>query len=465
MKKFKVQYAVKSEIEVWAEDATEASQAAQVQPDYYSTLSATPLETFPYEVAQVVYYFDALLDSSYKGVVTARNFISADMVKLFVRFEGESTSRMFVFPEEQNKIYGSLNDLFAYLGRDLPEAYSPIAPPAPLGLNATGITTTSLTLNWMAVNGAQTYTVYQNNSILVSNLTSTQFTVSNLVPNQYATFQVSAINTGVESAKSQPYSVNTLPMVPGVPTALVVSDITEGSCVLTWNASANATTYSIYVNNALAASNVIGTTTELVALFPSSLYNVQVAAFNASGSSVLSEPAAFVTLPPTPLAPQNLTVTAVISSAVSLNWQPVLYAEAYRVYLDGELYVETAFTSAGVQGLTPSREYDFEVSAVNVTGEGDKSNLVTQMTTPGIPMNLTATNVDSVSALINWNPVAGTTTYNLYVDGILEVTGIVPSSYLLGGLEAETVYNIQVSATNAGGESVQSQFLVITTTL
>ncbi|MFF0266614.1 cellulose binding domain-containing protein [Kribbella sp. NPDC004536] len=80
-------------------------------------------------------------------------------------------------------------------------------PGAPTGLSGTA-SGTSVNLNWSAVSGATSYSVYRNGT-KVGTPTGTSYTDSGLTANTSYTYQVSASNSAGEGAKSNSVSVTT----------------------------------------------------------------------------------------------------------------------------------------------------------------------------------------------------------------------------------------------------------------
>ncbi|MFP8945321.1 carbohydrate binding domain-containing protein, partial [Streptomyces fenghuangensis] len=84
-------------------------------------------------------------------------------------------------------------------------------PPATPGTPTVGATTSSsVTLNWNAVDGATGYTVYRNGTKALS-VQGTSATVTGLAAATSYEFRVSAVNGAGESAKSAPVTATTRP--------------------------------------------------------------------------------------------------------------------------------------------------------------------------------------------------------------------------------------------------------------
>lgn len=84
----------------------------------------------------------------------------------------------------------------------------PVVPAPPSGLAASGVTSSSVTLNWSGSSGATGYNVYQGGT-KVQSVNGTSATVSGLQPETAYQFQVSATNTAGESAKSAAITATT----------------------------------------------------------------------------------------------------------------------------------------------------------------------------------------------------------------------------------------------------------------
>ncbi len=81
-------------------------------------------------------------------------------------------------------------------------------PPTPTGLSVSGVTCTSVSLSWNASSGATSYRVYRGTT-LATTVTTTSATVGGLNANTTYSFQVSAVNSAGESAKSGTVSATT----------------------------------------------------------------------------------------------------------------------------------------------------------------------------------------------------------------------------------------------------------------
>ncbi|MEU6987744.1 glycosyl hydrolase family 18 protein [Streptomyces sp. NPDC046324] len=100
----------------------------------------------------------------------------------------------------------------AYLADDLSligPGGDPVQTPAtPTGLAAGSPTSTSIPLTWPAVSGATSYKVYRG-ATLAATVTGASYTATGLTPSTSYTFQVSAVNSAGESAKSTAVTATT----------------------------------------------------------------------------------------------------------------------------------------------------------------------------------------------------------------------------------------------------------------
>ncbi|MQY10333.1 Exochitinase 1 [Streptomyces sp. RB5] len=85
---------------------------------------------------------------------------------------------------------------------------NPQPPTAPTGLGAGSATASSIALSWSAVSGASSYNVYQDGARIKS-VTSPSTTVTGLAASTAYSFQVTAVNSAGESAKSAAVTAST----------------------------------------------------------------------------------------------------------------------------------------------------------------------------------------------------------------------------------------------------------------
>ncbi|MDP5275743.1 fibronectin type III domain-containing protein [Chengkuizengella axinellae] len=165
-------------------------------------------------------------------------------------------------------------------------------PSAPSNLSASGITETTVELNWDVSTdnvGVTGYDIYQGSSIIGST-SSTTFSVTGLTADTTYMFEVKAKDAaGNESSASNSVNVTThAPDItsPSSPSNITSSDITETSVDLSWDASTDnvgVTGYDIYQD-----STYLGTTTATVfsatGLTANTTYTFEIRAKDAAGN-------------------------------------------------------------------------------------------------------------------------------------------------------------------------------------
>lgn len=165
--------------------------------------------------------------------------------------------------------------------------------------------------------------------------------------------------------------------------------------------------------------------------------------------------------------PSGLSATNVTSSSATLNWSAVTGATSYNVQyrplgITGNWTATTSTgTSVGISGLTASASYEFQVQA-NCNGTlssfSASGNFTTSGTgtTCGTTSGLSASNITSSSATLNWAAVSGATGYNVQYRSLGTVslpwntTTATGTSVNISSLTASTSYEFQVQA-NCGG--------------
>lgn len=124
---------------------------------------------------------------------------------------------------------------------------------APTGLKVTGTTTTTVSLSWNRVAGADSYRVYRSGASTNVGATdggNTTITISGLQPNTDYSFQVAADSFGdVPGPKSSSVKARTKAVSLKAPTGVRVSSITGTTANVSWAKVPGATSYRIKVNN------------------------------------------------------------------------------------------------------------------------------------------------------------------------------------------------------------------------
>ena len=170
-------------------------------------------------------------------------------------------------------------------------------------------------------------------------------------------------------------TINIADAAPEATTNVMVSNITDRKASLSWDTTAGATSYSIYVNDVLSGTTT-NTSHSLTGLTPETDYTVTVEPVNMVGATIGTK-ATLRTLPlqiPEPVA--DLEATKSTSNSIETSWTPVEGADGYRLYmvdtagnttLVKDITVGTA-DKYTVTGLTADTEYTFRIESYNSAG-------------------------------------------------------------------------------------------------
>ena len=123
-------------------------------------------------------------------------------------------------------------------------------------------TTSRINLTWTTSSNATGYDIYRNGALYASNITGTQFLNTFVTSGTSYTYYVKAKNSvGTLNNSNGTLSRTALTCAPGSfsATATATCSGSTSAINLTWTASANATSYDIYRNGNLYASDVTGT--------------------------------------------------------------------------------------------------------------------------------------------------------------------------------------------------------------
>ena len=191
---------------------------------------------------------------------------------------------------------------FSTTGNIADGTYDP--PDCPSGLIVAKQTATSLTLVWDEVDNADGYILYRSISgdamysqIIQSDVSDTQYNDSPLISVTTYYYKIQAFNSYGSSELSLPTSGTTFAVAAGppeTPTGLWVSNPTESSLTVTWNASEGSKGYILY--NSISSTGPYYllydgpmTPVKNYALPNKTTVYYKVAAYNANGRSSLSD--------------------------------------------------------------------------------------------------------------------------------------------------------------------------------
>jgi len=164
--------------------------------------------------------------------------------------------------------------------------------------------------------------------------------------------------------------------------------------------------------------------------------------------------------PPIPVAPSNLSASAVSPCQINLSWRDNSnYETGFKIYRNGSYIaaVGANVTSYKNTGLSCGTIYSYYVKAYNSRGTSGASNTASATThsCPAAPSNLSASAVSPSQINLSWKDNSNNETgFKIYRAGSLIATvGANVTSYQNTGLTCGTSYSYYVKAYNCGGVS------------
>ena len=322
-----------------------------------------------------------------------------------------------------------------------------LPPAAPSDLTAS-VSASSVSLSWSAVDEANSYRVYRDDSLL-GTVSSNGFSETGLADGTYL-YEVSAVDGAGESSDRASISISVSTPPPETP-ANITSWVIGANVSLSWSTVADATSYKVYRDDSLLASVNANSFSESNLADGTYLYEVSAVNDYGESESRVGISVSISAGESPPATPTNLRVS-VSGSSVSLSWNIVSDASGYRVYRDSSL-LESVNTNSFTDSDLADATYLYEVSAINAYGESASKASVSATinnTSPTAPTNLSASvNADSVN--LTWDEVADATSYNVYRDSSL-IASPTTNAFTDTAL-ADGTYLYEVSAVDEAGES------------
>jgi len=249
----------------------------------------------------------------------------------------------------------------------------------PIPVTPTGIVVTSgvnqLSIAFIPSTFATSYLITTNPGSIQTTGTSSPIIVSGLTNNITYSLSIISVNASGNSVASAVYTGTPRPSLPApVAPTNVVATPGNASAVVSFTASANATSYT--VTSSPGGITSTGTTSPITVtgLTNGTSYTFTVRATNSTGTSSPSTPSTTVVPLGVPLPPTNVVATAGSGSA-SVSFTASAFATSYIVTSSpGGITATGSASPITVTGLTNGTSYTFTVRAANATGTSTASS-------------------------------------------------------------------------------------------
>ncbi|MFM9328968.1 OmpL47-type beta-barrel domain-containing protein [Paenibacillus mesotrionivorans] len=310
---------------------------------------------------------------------------------------------------------------------------------ASVTIDSTSSTSSSITLEWLAVPDAQGY------RLLIDGLekdveNATVYIHEGLVPNTQHRYQIKALSTNNSSEWSEECTTSTLIMSTDKPVVVPA----DTSISISWNEVSGAIGYELEING-----EVIKTQQNIYTksgLSPNTVYTIRVRWKTAEQVYDWSEATVVATLLTTPIV-----TASSLDNSIILSWSPVLGASAYLVSADGVVVSNGDSCSYIHPGLYPNTSHSYSVQAITGTNSSKWSITAQKYTSPPTPTAPTAS-ATLTDLSVTWMAVSGASSYDVEVNGVVVATVSSPS-YKKSGLSQNTGLTIRVRSKNNNGSS------------
>lgn len=245
-------------------------------------------------------------------------------------------------------------------------------------------TATRNKLTWTTSANATSYDIYRNGSLYASSVAGPTYTNTAVTAGTSYSYYVKAKNTTATQTTNSNGTQTVVAVNCNAPGAFTISATAECSGTtsrvnLSWTASANATSYDVYRNGSLYASDITGTQFLNTYVTVGSTYTYSMVAKNNIGT--LANSNGTVSATAIVCAPGTFTATATptcsgTSSAINLTWTTSVNATSYDIYRNGNLYASdvTGTSFLNTYLITAGTTYTYYVKAKNSAGTINNSN-------------------------------------------------------------------------------------------
>lgn len=337
------------------------------------------------------------------------------------------------------------------------------APPVPKNITVTGATTSSVTLKWDKVTGAESYYIYEvigGKTEVIGTTSELSYTVNNLGLSEEKAFAVASCSGRMISENSQTvYSMT----APEKVLNLRTESVTDSSVTLKWDVAPGAYYYNVYMLTGgkyeiIAKCEDVTCRVDSLEQFKD--YSFKVSAVSQGEHAVQQGEMSYDLSVVTKLNKvEDVTADKVHGNNVTLSWQENPKAEKYSVYVysaEEKDYIELAVTSNTYVTVSMDKyntEYSFAVKAVavknSVTMYSDMSDVAKATTAYTVPENIRVSEVKSASYKLSWDKIANADSYKIYRlknDSYVLVATITGNSYVVGNLSFGQIDSYKITA-------------------
>ena len=322
------------------------------------------------------------------------------------------------------------------------------AVPANVTMKSAAVSGSSIVVTWEAAANAKTYIIYRktkstNWTVLVSGVSGTSYTDKSVTAGETYTYTVRGVAADGKTMSKGYDGTGKTATVPkpdsGVPANVTMKSaaVSGTSIVVTWEAAANAKTYTIYrktknTNWTVLVSGVSGTsyTDKSVTAGETYTYTVRgVAADGRTMSPSYDRAGKTAKVPDASAVPDPVTMVGAVASStgITVTWKTAMGAAAYTIYrktagtnwtvlvsgVKGTSYVDNTALAKGT--------YTYTVRGVAADGRTmspsyDRTGKTATMPETVVPANvkLGKATADAAGITVTWEAAANAKTYAIY---------------------------------------------------
>ncbi len=252
----------------------------------------------------------------------------------------------------------------------------------PSGLQVVSTTTTSVSLAWNEVTGADSYELRRNGSVLNQVISGSSFTDSGLDSNSDYVYAVRAKNSAGVSPWTTDVPGRTALGIPSVPEGLEVTGTTTDSVSLSWDSVNGADSYEVSRDGVALGQTVSGTSFTDTGQASGREYSYAIRAKNAAGVSAWSVSERGTTLLPADLLLDNFRVS---KSSVGLSESITIYVTVRNSGGVNSDSTQIKYYRSSDAAITSSDSVvsTGNVEAINPSGSTDKTMVINAPSTAG----------------------------------------------------------------------------------